>query len=100
MEIKKEWEDKTLTMRLSGRLDAVTAMELDKALKESMEEAKALIIDMSELVYVASAGLRCLMMAQKKMGQKGGSMKILHVQTQVMEVFSMTGFDEFLNIEK
>ena len=100
MEIKKEWEGKTLTMRLSGRLDAVTAMQFDKAWKESMEEAKTLIVDMSDLVYVASAGLRSLMMTQKKMDQKGGSMKILHVQPQVMEVFRLTGFDEFLTIEE
>lgn len=98
MEIKKEQIGDALKLTLIGRLDAVTAADLDKVVQNELAGVKDLTMDFQELVYVASAGLRVLLMAQKKMN-KQGVMTIIHVSDEVKDVFDMTGFLDFLNIE-
>jgi anti-sigma B factor antagonist len=99
MEIKKEQNGENLKISLIGRLDAVTATNLDKVVQNDLTGIKDLVMDFKELVYVASAGLRVLLMAQKKMN-KQGNMKIINVSDDVKDVFDMTGFLDFLNIEE
>ena len=99
MEIKKEQNGEILKISLIGRLDAVTATNLDKVVQNDLTGIKDLVMDFKELVYVASAGLRVLLMAQKKMN-KQGNMKIINVSDDVKDVFDMTGFLDFLNIEE
>ena len=98
MEIKKDVNGTSLTLSLAGRLDAKAARELDKDLKSALDGVSDLTIDFRELTYMASAGLRSLLAAQKRM-ESQGSMKILHVAPQIREVFELTGFTEFLQIE-
>ncbi len=98
MEIKKEQNGPVLVISLSGRLDAVTAPELDKVVQNDLAGVTDLTLDFSELVYVASAGLRVLLLAQKRM-KKQGSMKLTHVSKDVKDVLEMTGFIDFLTIE-
>ena len=98
MEITKNLEGTTLTMVLSGRLDASNAQDLTNELNASLDGVKELIFDFTSLKYVASAGLRALLMAQKRMN-KQGSMTIKHVDEAVMEVLEMTGFADLMNIE-
>jgi len=99
MEIKKDLTGTTLTIQIIGRLDASNAQELTNELNASLDGVKELIFDFSELKYIASAGLRALLMAQKRMN-KQGSMKIRNVDETVMEVLEMTGFADLMNIEK
>ena len=99
MEIKKEQNGTSLPMLLSGRLDTVAAADFEKELESSLEGVSSLVLDCADLTYVASSGLRALLMAQKRMN-KQGSMVMRHVQDAVMEVLSMTGFDDLLQIEK
>ena len=98
MKIKKQLENSTLTVVLIGRLDAVTAMDLDKELKTSLNGVKELIFDLAQLDYIASAGLRILLKYQKLMDKNGNEMKIKNVKVEVKEVLDMTGFSDFLNI--
>ena len=98
MEIQKQLENTTLTVALIGRLDAVTAMDLDKELKISLDGVKELIFDLAKLDYIASAGLRILLKYQKLMYKNGNEMKIKNVKVEVKEVLDMTGFSDFLNI--
>ena len=86
MEIKKDTKGTSLTLSLAGRLDAKAARELDKELKSALDGVSELTIDFRDLIYVASAGLRSLLTAQKRM-ESQGSMKILHVAPQIREVF-------------
>lgn len=86
------------TLRIAGRLDTTTAPELDKTINEDIEGTCALILDLEGLDYISSAGLRVLLGAQKKM-QKAGSMKLVNVCENVMEVLEMTGFADILVIE-
>ena len=96
IEIKKNAE--ATTIEVAGRLDTTTAPALDKAINEDIGEVKNLVLDMKALEYISSAGLRVLLGAQKKM-QKIGSMKVINVCEEVMEVFEMTGFADILVIE-
>ena len=96
IEIKKN--DVETVIRIAGRLDTITAPALDKAINEDIGKARNLILDMKSLEYISSAGLRVLLGAQKKM-QKIGSMKVVNVCEEVMEVFEMTGFADILVIE-
>ena len=96
IEIKRNAEETTI--KLVGRLDTTTAPALDKTINEDIAGTKNLVLDVKELEYISSAGLRVLLGAQKKM-QKIGSMKVINVCEAVMEVFEMTGFADILTIE-
>lgn len=87
-----------LTLVLEGRLDTTTAPMLEKTVNEQMEGKKEIILDMNELEYISSAGLRVLLSIQKKMN-KIGTFKLTGVCDDVMEVFEMTGFNDILTIE-
>ena len=96
IEIKRNAEETII--ELVGRLDTTTAPAPDKAISSDIEGTKKLVIDFKSLEYISSAGLRVLLGAQKKM-QKIGSMKVINVCEEVMEVFEMTGFADILTIE-
>lgn len=98
MRIDKEREGDKLTLAVIGRLDTTTAPELSAALDASLEDVKELILDLGGLEYISSAGLRVLLGAQRRMN-KQGSMKLVHVNELVMEVFEVTGFSTILTIE-
>ena len=98
MEIKKNQSNNSLTVNIIGRLDASTAPQLEKEFNASLDGIKNLILDFNNLEYIASAGLRVLLVAQKRMN-KQGSMTIKNVSDEVKEVLDMTGFINFLNIE-
>lgn len=98
MTINKNLEGQTLTIELEGRLDTITAPELEGVLNESLEGITKLILEFSKLVYLSSAGLRVLLAAQKRMS-KQGSMTVKNVNDTIMEVFIVTGFTDILDIE-
>ena len=98
MTINKNQNQKALTIALEGRLDTMTAPELEKPFKEPLDGADTLIMDLSKLDYVSSAGLRVLLSAHKQMSQKGG-MKVTHLNEIVQEVLNVTGFSDILTIE-
>ena len=97
MEIKKEQNGNALTLKIVGRLDAGSAPELSKELTTALNGVTDLTFDLAELKYIASAGLRVLLVAQKRM-KKQGSMKLINVSEAVMEVLEMTGFSSLMTI--
>ena len=96
IEIKKN--DQETIIEIVGRLDTITAPALDKTINEDIGDTKNLVLDVKGMEYISSAGLRVLLSAQKKM-QKIGSMKVVGVCDEVMEVLEMTGFADILVIE-
>ena len=96
IEIKRNAE--VTTIDIVGRLDTITAPELDKTINEDIADVKNLVLNFKGLEYISSAGLRVLLGAQKRM-QKIGTMKLINVCEEVMEVFEMTGFADILVIE-
>ena len=96
IEIKKSAAETII--EIVGRLDTITAPALDKTINEDIADTKNLVLDLKGLEYISSAGLRVLLSAQKKM-QKIGSMKVVNVRQEIMEIFEMTGFADILVIE-
>ena len=85
-----------LNIELEGRLDTVTAPELESFIAENYNGADSIVINCEKLSYISSAGLRVLLATQKK---TKGNMKLTNVCELVMEVFEMTGFADVLVIE-
>ena len=98
LNITKSAEDKALRVALEGRLDTVTAPQLEEELRDALPGVASLVLDMEKLEYISSAGLRVLLSAQKVMNLQG-EMKLLHVSDVVMEIFEVTGFTDILTIE-
>lgn len=96
IEIKRNAEE--MSLEIVGRVDTTTAPALDAAINENLCEVKNLVLDFKGVEYISSAGLRVLLSAQKKM-KKVGSMKVVNVCEEVMEVFEITGFVDILTIE-
>ncbi len=87
-----------MTVALEGRLDSVTAPELDADIKASLDGVTELVLDFEKLDYISSAGLRVLLSAHKTMSQQG-SMKVVRPNESVKEIFDITGFSEILTVE-
>ncbi len=98
MNIIKTANGSDLSLALEGRMDTVTAPQLEAELKASLPGVSALTFDFAKLDYISSAGLRVLLSAQKVMNRQG-SMKIVNVNETIMEVFEVTGFVDILTIE-
>lgn len=98
MTVNVEKNGDVATINVEGRLDTVTAPELESSLKDVYDSVKTLCFDFSKLEYISSAGLRVLLSAQKTMN-KYGNMFVKNVNPTVMEVFEITGFKDILSIE-
>ena len=98
MNMIKTLNGTALTIAVEGRLDTVTAPELERELPKALSGVTELTIDCANLEYISSAGLRALLAAYKIMRDQG-SMKITNINEIVKEVFEVTGFSNFLPIE-
>ena len=95
LKIEKKNEE---TLALAGRLDTLTAPELETEISAMLPSVQALTLDMEKLDYISSAGLRVILKTQKTLEKKSG-LKLIHVPEAVKEVFDITGFSDFLTIE-
>ena len=96
MEVKTKTEGSKLTIAVSGRVDTVTAPELEAGLK--FGDATCVVIDLGDVPYMSSAGLRLLLSSHKTMLGKGGELQIANVQPSVKEVLAITGFSDIFNL--
>lgn len=98
MNINTKKNGNEFIISIEGRLDTITAPELETIVKTSLEGIVSLVLDFSKLEYISSAGLRVVLTAQKIMN-KHGKMVIRNVNSNVHEVFDITGFSDILTIE-
>ncbi len=98
MELKTEKTENTLIVYFIGRLDTTNAGEAEEKLNSLMEGENDIVFDLKDLEYLSSAGLRILLLAQKRM-LKQGKLTVRNVNEVVGEIFETTGFSEILNIE-
>ena len=98
MNIVKNRQGNELHVALEGRLDTVSAPEFEVIVKNELGGVELLVIDLVDLKYTSSAGLRTILLAQKTMN-KQGRMFLRNVGEEVMEVFEMTGLADLLTIE-
>ena len=98
MEIKKTQLGDIVNLSVSGRLDTATAPALQEEIISAFEYAAEIEIDMSDLVYVSSAGLRVFLLSEKTAKAQKKALRLSHVSTDVKAIFDMTGFSEILTI--
>lgn len=99
MEIAKRKEKNVLVVSLKGRLDAVTSPVLEKDLMESMAGGeKILVVDLGELDYISSAGLRILLASTKRLKEMQGKLLLSSLKSVVKEVFEISGFSSIIPI--
>lgn len=98
LNITKNKDGSKLAIAVEGRLDTTTAPELEASLKEDIDGVTDLVIDLTNLEYISSAGLRVLLAAQKIM-MKQGKMVVTNPNDVISEIFEVTGFRDILTIE-
>ena len=97
MDIKTEFNNGICTVKPHGRIDTLTSGELENAVSDVSEKCKKLIIDMHDVDYVSSAGIRVIIGAHQTIG--GDNFLLKNVSKNVMQLFTMTGFDKVLKFE-
>jgi len=95
--ILKKMNETGLYVKASGKLDIDNSAEFGMKVKDSLDDINELILDFSEITYIASIGLRVLLELYQQMS-KQGSIKLINVQEPVMNILKMTGFNKFLSI--
>ena len=98
LSIRKERSQDQLTLNLEGRLDSNSAPELDSELRADLDGVKRLVLNLSELIYLSSAGLRVILSTQKQMN-KQGEMIITGANETIMDIFIVTGFADILTFQ-
>ncbi|MBQ9245036.1 STAS domain-containing protein [bacterium] len=91
-------EKARLIVKLSGKINMENAADIEKTIKSNLDNVKELLLDFSEVSYVASVGLRVLLELQKTITAKNAAMYIKNVNDEVKNVFEITGFQNILNI--
>lgn len=98
MQIEKLKNGNKLTLKISGRLDTITAPELEREVAGGLDGVTDLVMDFADLEYISSAGLRTLLFTTKQMKGKG-TFVIRNASEEVKEIFDVTGFMDVLNVE-
>ena len=98
MTIEKTITGASAALKIIGRLDTITAPELEATIDSCAAAIQELVLDCGGLEYISSAGLRVILKAQKLMNTQG-SMKLTGVNESIMEIFDITGFADILTIE-
>lgn len=98
MTIKQQTSGSNATVAPEGRIDTVTAPDLEAVLAKMPEGVTALTLDFQGVDYISSAGLRVLLTAQKRLSGVGGTMVVANIRDVVREVFDITGFSDILTL--
>lgn len=98
MRITENREEDKIILKVEGRVDTNTSKELQAKILLCLQKSLHVILDMEQVDYVSSAGLRALLIGEKTANAKNGSMLLIHVRPEVKEVFVMSRFDKVMNI--
>ena len=99
MKITKKYDGKRLLLLIEGRIDTITSQELEKEINEEPGDFESLTLDFNELKYISRAGLRVLIITQKKLNDENIPFEIINVNGTVGEIIQMSGFDKILTIK-
>ena len=99
IDMKTERDDDVLSVWLGGRLEGTNSEEFQAAIESAMAASdRALIMDLKDLSYISSAGLRAILFTAKKLWDQEAHFGLCSVPETVLEVLRMSGFDNFLSI--
>ncbi len=95
-----EKQGSVLTVKPEGRLDTATSPVLESELRPYLDGVQDLIIDFTKVDYISSGGFRVLLATEQQLENHGGSMKIIHVNKHIIEIFELVGFMDMVAVEK
>ncbi len=100
LNMKKKIENGALFMELEGQLDTLTSPDFNAELEPLLKDVSSVTLDIKNIDYISSAGLRVLLTAQQVLEDKGaGTIRVLNANDTIREIFSITGFEDILSIE-
>ena len=97
MQITQTEENEKVVLSIDGKLDTITAPELENTLMNVLKETVNIELDCKKLLYISSAGLRVLLWGVKQAKSKNGTITLKNVSPDVMNIFELTGFDSVLD---
>lgn len=95
-----EKKDGILTVRPDDRLDTATSPVLEREVCERLDGVENIVMDFTKVEYISSGGLRALLILKKLMEERGGDLRLLHVNENILEIFELVGFMEFVTVER
>ena len=96
-----EKQGSRLTVKPEGRLDTATSPILESEMQPYLEDGvQDVIMDFTKVEYISSGGLRLMLTTDQQLESRGGSMKIIHVNENILEIFSLVGFTDIITVEK
>ena len=99
MEIIEREENGITVFVLDGRIDTQGAVDMDLALQAAVSDGQnKMVLEMANVRYIGSAGLRTLADVLTKNKEEGGDLKLVALNRKVMRVFRIIGFDKFFSI--
>lgn len=87
-----------LQLNVQGKIDATSAGEFQNSVLRAFIKSKNIVINLEQVPYMSSAGLRALVLGTKTAQAKGGSLIVINVQPAVMEVFRYSGMNKIVEI--
>lgn len=96
MTVQMKESSGVVEISIEGRIDSNTSLELQKVILDAVEKTDKILIDFEKVSYISSAGLRVILMGQKNISAKCGTMELSKVSEMVMQVFTTVGFDKIL----
>ena len=99
MTMTKKLDGNKLTVAVEGRLDTLTAPDLESQLLPALKGIESLVIDLVDLNYISSAGIRVLLQAAQTMDAQNGEIKVINANSDVRSIFTMTGLIGALGVE-
>ena len=99
MEVKIQKEATETVVWIEGRVDTVSAPDLEKIVFPLLSEPCTLVFDCTSLEYISSSGLRIILTAHKMLTAKGGKFILRNLTQEVHQVFVLTGFSRILTIQ-
>ena len=98
MKVTSSKNGSTCTLTVEGKIDMITAPELEEAVKSNLPKCEKMIFDFTNANYITSAGLRVLVYAQRELMKKGG-VTVTGVNDSIKNVFTVTGMYKVLKIK-
>lgn len=95
-----EQQGDVLTAKPGGRLDTVTSPVFESEVRSRMDGAREVILDFAKVEYISSGGLRAVLSLDQQAESEGGSLKLIHVNEHIIEIFELVGFTELITVER
>ena len=100
MDISEDRKAGAVILALSGKLDATTAKAFENRILTVIDSGagQRLVVDLAQLDYVSSSGLRMFLLAAKRLQATNGKITLHGLQDQIRQVFDVSGFSSIISI--